>query len=124
MPTHFKATWIQSKTICNAYGMKFISLDSPAESTYFFSYYEQNLALVDLFVHLGAIARVERNPTEWYWAETNQKVNFTLKWAGGEPSGYTHMCMTMMKYLQSYVLYDIPCSESNVAQFFCHTVER
>ena len=105
--------------------MKFVSIDSQAEADYFIPRFVQNLALIEVSAHVGAIATIARSSTEWYWVETSQKVSFPIPWLPGQPDNYgnNEMCMTITKASVSSIFFnDIPCSEIILRNFICQTV--
>jgi hypothetical protein len=124
-PSHYKATWIESMTICKSFGMDFLTLSSLDESKHFLHLYEEHIPLFDLYTHIGAAATVARSTTDWYWVENREKVNFTMKFVSGTPDNYggNEMCLTVTNVGGSYSFNDLKCYENYIYRFLCETVK-
>jgi Lectin C-type domain len=118
--TRFKAFWIQSKTICQSYGMEFVSLDSKLEEDSLLSFSRQKISLLDDQNHIGALTNVGASKTEWYWVATEAKLNFALNFRGGEPNNSFNdeYCLAISKLGSEALINDVPCN-SYSAKFMC-----
>lgn len=101
-----------------------ISLDSQAEADFFLPLFVQNSALFDSNLHIGAVSKIARDPLDWYWIDSGDKVNFAIKWRAGEPSygGNNEMCLTLTKLFGTYDFNDIQCYEVWLSNMMCQTV--
>jgi hypothetical protein len=124
-PSHFKATWVEAKTICNSFGMDFLTLSSLDESKHFLKLYEEYVNLFDLYTHIGAAATVAKSTTDWYWVENREKVNFTMRFLPGTPdnAGGNEMCLTLTHVGGYNYFNDLKCYETYILRFICETVK-
>jgi hypothetical protein len=123
-PTHFLASWIEAKTICDSYNMEFLSLDTKDEAFNFLRLYEQNIPVFTDYTHIGAAATIAKTLTDWFWVETSQRVNFTLRFGASQPDNYNgeELCLSLTYYSGSYGFNDIKCYESFWMKFICQEV--
>lgn len=104
--------------------MNLITLDSAPEADYFLTLFSQNAALFDLYTHIGAVATVARTLTDWYWLESNQKVNFPLKFQFLQPddAGGVERCLSLGITSGVYYFNDLKCYELFTYKFVCQAI--
>lgn len=123
-PTHYVGSWTDAFNICNSFKMNLLSLDSQAEATQFLSIFVANFKLFDKWTHIGAVTTVKKSPTEWYWVNTRQKVNFPLKFTAGNPDNYldSERCLVLTIDNENYGFNDNQCHDQAVMKFICQIV--
>lgn len=101
--------------------MQIVTLDNQAEADAFLTTFVQKAALFDSFTHIGAISRISKSTTEWYWAENSKKVSFNMKWANGKPNNNGD-CLGLQKTGKNYEFVDNKCSDGTLTRFICQSV--
>lgn len=121
IPRSFKASWYKTQTICKAFGFEFATFANINE---FRNITEKMVAYKDLFteyVGVGGITTVPRSTTEWYWAETDTKVSFEMKWSPNEPNfgNSGEYCLSVGPW-STYCFNDNNCNYEN--SFLCQKI--
>lgn len=121
MSSHFRVEWHQAMSLCSAFGMELVSIDSRNEFDHFENLCRTNEHLFGNFFHIGGLVKVAKSTTEWYWTNSGQKINFDLTFAPGEPNnaGGNQMCMCLTKHLPHFLFDDIQCLGANPERFVC-----
>lgn len=122
VPRQFRATWMMTRSICQAYGFDIVSLDTLAEMEAVVRMCEDNRILFTECVHVGAMAGTGRSTTDWYWVNSNSRVSYDLPWMDNQPDFYgnVEICMCLGSYKQ-FRVNDISCYGSWESTFICES---
>jgi hypothetical protein len=123
LSSHYKVHWNQAKTLCNSYGLEFVSVDSLDESDHLRELCKENIGLFDSWTHIGGLTTVKRSKTEWYWVESGKKLNFVLEFLPGQPdcSSNIEMCLSLGKSGGKFLYNDFPCYGYHAYKFICQS---
>lgn len=123
-PRWFKASWHNARSICQSYGMEFLTIESEAEQNYLLDTLKYSSAVFsDKWVHIGGITTSCGSRDMWYWVDTGNKVNFPIKWHKNDPncSNGSEPCLALGKFEEEdgnvYVV-DIQCNGA-IEKFLC-----
>jgi len=121
---HLTVTWNEAKEVCNAQGMKFLSLETVEEANMFTKLCATNYELFandySNYYFIGGRQKINGNFSSYYWVETGTAINYTLKWAPGEPnySNGKAYCMSLKSDRSVFTFDDTEC-DSLRRNFFC-----
>lgn len=107
--------------------MEFVSLETLKEADYLLVLCDINIQLFDKWTHIGGISTVPFSKVDWYWINSGNKVNYSLKFATGEPNngngGSSEMCLSINKGPGSanFAFNDITCYNMHQYAFICQT---
>lgn len=111
---------------CRKNGMKFLSLETEDEMNFFlnscdntdFVFNCENFSLV------GGKTFNKGSKEDWFWMETGEKIEYTLKFASGEPDNVNNNeeCLSLLKENGKYFFNDINCV-SSVHFYICEALE-
>lgn len=77
------------------------------------------------FVHVGAVTVTSRSTTDWYWVDTNEKVNYALPWRPGHPDNQRGVQYCLAFDTVTLLFDDHDCYTSTAEmKFICQTEER
>lgn len=83
MPTWVKATWSQTRSFCQTYGLEILSLDTLEKANAFLNLAQANRDDMEPYAtpytYIGGTAMQLENSTAWYWINTGSKVSYPLK---------------------------------------------
>ncbi|CAO1397635.1 unnamed protein product [Diamesa tonsa] len=77
-------TWLEAFVTCKSFNMDLVELPSEAEADYLLTLLTQQHFHAKFEAHIGA-SYVGVGLNEFYWMTTGQPINYTLKWARGQP---------------------------------------
>ena len=113
VPRYFKSQWTLTRSICKAYDMDVLELETLDESNKFRAMCKENYQWFDHHTHIGAITLVDKSPTEWYWVSSGKKVKFALEFLAGEPDNNlnTEHCLSLWRgNSNNFMFNDIYCN--------------
>lgn len=114
VPRWFKASWHNARSICQSYGMEFLTMESEAEQNYLLDTLKYNSAVFSgNWVNIGGMTTKCGSRDLWYWVDTGNKVNFPIRWHANDPncSNDSEPCMALGKFEDGNVyVVDIWCS--------------
>lgn len=120
IPRYFTASWIHSRSICKAYEMDFVSLDTLAEAQNFLKICRENAGYFGRWTHIGGITLEGASTESWYWVDSGNHINYTLNFGSGQPDNYggNELCLSIGKYAgNQFYFNDIRCEVTAV--FVC-----
>lgn len=76
------------------------------------------------WVHVGGVTVTSRSATDWYWVNTNEKINYTMSWNAGQPdnSKGTQYCLAFDTVTLLFDDHDCYNSYAEM-KFICQTEE-
>lgn len=80
LPRFFQSFWTDVRSICIAYGMDFVSLETAHEADSFLEICKNNAAFSPQYVHVGALTMVLKSPNEWFWVNSGNRITYQIKW--------------------------------------------
>jgi len=119
--THFEATWLEARSICNDYGLRFVTLETEEEADFFLKLCAQNYDLFESnYNHIGGIQSIRGNASSYHWVETGYESTFDFKWAPGEPNngGGKQWCLAVKKERVQFLFDDMFC-DAQKSRFVC-----
>lgn len=122
---HFTVNWVHTRSICKAYDMDVLSLDSAEEADAFLSLCYSMSSIFGWQTHIGGMTTEAKSLTNWYWVVTNKKINFPMNWAPGEPNDLkSEKCLGVVKEHSDGKFYfnDLPCADGTKYKFVCQKV--
>jgi hypothetical protein len=124
-PTLYKGTWIEAAVICRSFGMDLFTLYSQDEANHFYQILEKNTQLFPTYMYIGGVTVILKTKTEWFWLDTNEKVNFPMRFLAGDPNnlGGNEKCLGMIISGGSYYFIDVMCNAVSV-KFVCQSVSH
>lgn len=105
--------------------MEFLSLETLEEANFFLILGDKNIAHFDDLTHVGATTTVGRSSDKWYWVNSGKRVDFTLKFAPGEPNfgGNVEFCLSVGKYPGNFMFHDLNCYGAYEKKFVCQKID-
>lgn len=122
IPRYFVTTWTNTRSICKAYGMDVLSLDTEDEETHLLGLLESNSRLFTQWTYVGALTLVGGSRDNWYWVNSGNRVNYPITFGVDEPNfgNSNEFCLAVGKYSASeFYFNDMPCHEETQYKFFC-----
>jgi hypothetical protein len=112
LSTHYEASWIEAKMICNNFGLEFLKLDTEQEQNFALNLFQQHKGQFNEHTHVGGITNVKNNKYNWNWVESGSKINYMLRFGDGEPKNYggDERCLSVMLENDNFVFHDMSCS--------------
>lgn len=119
----FETEWQHAKSICQSYGMEFLSIESEAEQTHLLNSLSKHGSFfgVHEWVSIGAMTTTCGSQDLWYWVDTGKKVNFQFAWGQSNPNckNDSEMCLCLGKRVNgSFYIGDIWC-KGTPQRFLC-----
>lgn len=103
--------------------MEFLSLETNGEQVYFLNICDNNKNAMEPRIQIGGITEAPGSLSEWYWVETGRKIDFSLKFAPGEPGNVGERCLGVINYSSKFMIMDLACYEIAERPFMCQTRE-
>lgn len=126
VPRAFRADFVSIRSVCQSYGMEFLSLDTEEEAHFFMDMCQQNYNELGTQMFVGAMTTVGKSLTNWYWVSSGNKVMYSLPFNVNEPN-FNHnneWCLATAKNsLGGIAFNDLPCSGYH-ERFFCQKLEN
>lgn len=118
---HIKSQWINTRSICQSFGMDSLSIETAEEQSFFLNLCDENIKLFDDWTHVGAMTTVGKSTDKWYWASTGKKINYPIKWGVNQPdfAGANEFCMVVMKRAKNFEFNDVICQGAYDLKFIC-----
>ena len=112
--------WIDAYVLCRTFSMDLVELPTEAEANYLLSLLTQQ-DLKDAF-HIGG-TYVGLGLNEFYWMTTGQRINYTMKYAPGQPdnSHGIEKYLSIIEQPGSYMFNDID-NGINKWKFICQRI--
>lgn len=86
IPHHLKAIWSNARSICQSYGMDYLSLDTEKEYNHVLQLLKNDAANIPQWLYIGAITEEAGSQNNWYWVSSGNRITFPLKWAANQPT--------------------------------------
>lgn len=122
IPHHLEAVWSNARSICQSYGMDYLSMDSEDEYKHVLQLLKDNAASIPQWLYIGAITKEARSKNHWYWVSSGNHITFPLNWAANQPNNHPpskEYCMTFEKQgNNNFLIHDCPCNV-NLCKFIC-----
>lgn len=77
------------------------------------------------WVNIGGVTLTPKSSTDWYWVNTNEQINYEMRWNPGNPndSKGTQYCLSIDT--SNFLFDDIDCYNSyDEVKFICQSVGR
>lgn len=87
-PISISATWMQAKAICQKYNLELASFKTLSEANAIITVVDRNPDLGprdNLWIFINGIAMSARSPTDWYWVDSGEKIDFVMPWLPTQP---------------------------------------
>lgn len=120
VPRHFKAEWMYTRSICRAYGMDILTLETETEANVFFELFKAKENLFDRYTHIGGMSE-DANFLKWYWVTTGELINYEINFPIGEPNR-SGLCLAINK-METLMFDDIHCYGGHQEKFICERKE-
>ena len=122
----FRTTGSQLRAICRSFGMDTVSLDTVDEQNTFLNICNKNRAILDSSMTLiGGYTRTPRSTNDWYWVNSGNRVNYTLKFSQGQPDfAYDREYCLSVWGKPSVSFNDVGCGPPENRKFFCQKILR
>lgn len=121
LPRHFKSFGVYTRSICTAYGMDLLTLETSAEADHFLGLCQENAHHFDSLTHVGGMALEGKSLNTWYWLNSGKEIVYPLKFAPGQPDNFndTEYCLSIMKSENGFLFNDVNCNDVDKLKFIC-----
>lgn len=124
IPRFFTADWYEALTICKEYGMKLATAENNEQSDALARMLDPHKADASVGFHVGGLTLAIAYPTEFYWLDSGNRIEYDLHWHTNQPDGNTvgtlgrERCLGITKF--PFMAYnDINCNSYTKDSFVC-----
>lgn len=121
IPRYFKTSWTNSRSLCQSFGMDFVSLETENEANEFLNICKSKANLFQTGAFIGAISLEGASRSQWYWLNSGNRITYPIPFGPGKPNNVEGraFCLELWKYSASNFLFvDAFCSGYE-SQFIC-----
>jgi hypothetical protein len=130
IPRYFKSQWVNAKSICQSYGMEFVSLETQQEADNFLGLCNRNTKLFEAHVNIGGMTLEGKSTDKWYWVNSRKHIDYPIAFAPSEPN-FGHgleFCLAVIKLPNDIFMFnDVACNGGLdhllERQFICEKVD-
>lgn len=124
---HLKATWTVAASICNSYGLQFVSFETEHESEEFLKICTKNNSYFDNSAHIGGIGSQPNSESGLFWMNSGKKINYGLLFIMDQhfdPHMGNSFCLSIVKetYRNAFHFSGVGCSKMK-AHFICQILQ-
>ncbi|KAL7041039.1 hypothetical protein ACKWTF_000594 [Chironomus riparius] len=87
-PRYLITTWMEARSFCKSYDMALATFRTLEEALSAINMVEKNIDLGtrdNLWVFIDGTTLTPRSPTDWYWTDTGDKIDFLMPWLPTQP---------------------------------------
>lgn len=106
-------SWSGARTLCKAFGMDLMALETLEELNNFKKIYAANFDIFPQFVNIGGIVSARTNYSSWTWVTTGRPISYKLTYIQGQPDNWEgrEHCLNFWKTTKDQLTFnDYPCS--------------
>ena len=114
VPRYFKSQWVHTRSICKAYDMDVLELETLDESNKFRAMCKENYQWFDEHTHIGAITLTGRSLDQWYWVSSGRQIDYLMHFIPGQPDNSmgNELCLALWRDSSNNFLFnDIFCQK-------------
>lgn len=107
----FKTHWTHARSICQSYGMEFLSLETLQEQNSFFKLCENKADLFEDWTFIGGYTIEGKSLDKWYWVNSGKRIDYSLTFGHGMPDfGWNQeFCLCLGKQTKTFFMNDALC---------------
>ena len=124
-----EASWGESKSICKAFGLELVTLETLKEANYFLEIAENSETkklAIPFWIFIDGMTLTPKSTTDWYWTESGEKISFSIRWASDQPDNWrgNEKCFSIGKRYPNdkFGFNDHACSNVNLP-FICQRID-
>ena len=121
IPRYFRSSWVNSRSICIAYGFDIASFETQQEANAVVNLCKKQPNLLEYFTYIGAIKISNQQSNGWYWVNSGKKLSFEIPEENLDFAGREEWCLALGP-ANNFLLNDVHCNGYEF-KFLCQKVE-
>lgn len=109
VPRYFRATWVNTRSICRAYGFDIASFETSQEFHTVVNLCKKHSKFLDYYTYIGAVSLTTRSITSWYWANSGKRMSFEISQHNLDFAGGDEWCLALGP-ANNFLLNDVNCN--------------